>query len=140
MRHWDSPAAIVRMTRSSQSLTWPSSVGATTELFTLPPPTTQKSSPWRTLQAKHSNPDHITSFIIFTMKHWDSPAVIVRMKRSSQSPTWPSSVGATTELFTLPTLKIQDVETLAGKAFQSRPHYIIHHIQYETLGQSSSNS
>ena len=52
--------------------------------------------------------------------------------------TWPSTVGATTELFTLLTLKIQSVETIADKAFQSRPHNIIQHIHNETLGQSSS--
>eukprot|EP00956_Cyclotella_meneghiniana_P037797 scaffold144637_cov46-Cyclotella_meneghiniana.AAC.3 len=51
------------------------------------------------------------------------------------------SRGHNWELFTLlMPLKIQSMEeTIAGKAFQSRPHHIIHHIHYETLGQSSSN-
>eukprot|EP00956_Cyclotella_meneghiniana_P039821 scaffold180433_cov46-Cyclotella_meneghiniana.AAC.1 len=48
------------------------------------------------------------------------------------------TVRATAELFTLPVLKIQPVETLAGKALQSRSHNIIQHIHNETLGQSSS--
>eukprot|EP00956_Cyclotella_meneghiniana_P014760 scaffold22240_cov46-Cyclotella_meneghiniana.AAC.1 len=72
------------------------------------------------------------------MRHWDSPAAMVWMKSSTQTMTWPHSVRATTELFTLPALKIKPVETLAGKAFQSRPHIIIQHIHNETLGQSSS--
>eukprot|EP00956_Cyclotella_meneghiniana_P036868 scaffold131539_cov43-Cyclotella_meneghiniana.AAC.5 len=68
------------------------------------------------------------------MRHYDSPAAMVRMKRSSQSLTWPSSVGATTtELFTLPAIKIQPVETLTGKAFHSSPLSIIYHIHNETL-------
>eukprot|EP00956_Cyclotella_meneghiniana_P037796 scaffold144637_cov46-Cyclotella_meneghiniana.AAC.2 len=74
------------------------------------------------------------------MRHWDSPAVTVRMLRSSQSLTQLSSVGATTELFTLPALKIQPAETLTDNGFQSRPHHIIHHIHSETLRQSSSYS
>ena len=52
--------------------------------------------------------------------------------------TWPRTVRATTELFTLPVLKIQPVETLAGSALQSRLHIIIQHIHNETLGQTSS--
>eukprot|EP00956_Cyclotella_meneghiniana_P014589 scaffold21901_cov59-Cyclotella_meneghiniana.AAC.6 len=39
-----------------------------------------------------------------------------------------------------PSIKIQSVDTLAGKAFQSWPHNIIHqYIHSETLGQPSSN-
>eukprot|EP00956_Cyclotella_meneghiniana_P016311 scaffold25748_cov49-Cyclotella_meneghiniana.AAC.1 len=53
------------------------------------------------------------------MRHWDSPAAMSELHLN---------------FFTLRALKIQSVETLAGKAFQSRPHNIIH----ETLGQSSS--
>eukprot|EP00956_Cyclotella_meneghiniana_P007580 scaffold10213_cov100-Cyclotella_meneghiniana.AAC.1 len=60
-----------------------------------------------------------------TMRHWDSPAAMY--------------IKATTELFTLLALKIQPVETLAGNAFQSRPHNISEYIHNETLGQSSSN-
>eukprot|EP00956_Cyclotella_meneghiniana_P009681 scaffold13388_cov51-Cyclotella_meneghiniana.AAC.1 len=58
------------------------------------------------------------------MRHWVSPAAML---------------GQTTYLFTLPTLKIQSLDTLAVKAFQSRPHNIIQYIHNETLGQSSSN-
>eukprot|EP00956_Cyclotella_meneghiniana_P016925 scaffold27199_cov61-Cyclotella_meneghiniana.AAC.2 len=83
-----------------------------------------KSSPWTPLLAKHSNPDHITSFNISTMRHWESPSAML----------W-----QTTELFTLPALKIQSMDKLSGKEFQSRPHNIIQYIHNETLGQSSSN-
>ena len=60
------------------------------------------------------------------------------MKSSAQALTQLHTVGTTSELFTLSALKIQSVETIAGKAFQSRPHNIIQHIHNETLGQSSS--
>eukprot|EP00956_Cyclotella_meneghiniana_P003498 scaffold4280_cov57-Cyclotella_meneghiniana.AAC.2 len=98
-------------------------LGATTEVFTLRTLTIQPVL--ETLADKAlSNPDHITSFNISSKRHWDSPAAML---------------GATTETFTLRTLKIQPVETLADKAFQSRPHQIIQYILNETLGQSSSN-
>eukprot|EP00956_Cyclotella_meneghiniana_P028360 scaffold65634_cov50-Cyclotella_meneghiniana.AAC.2 len=47
--------------------------------------------------------------------------------------------GHTRQLFTLPELKNQPVETIAGKAFQSKLHNIIQYIHDETLGWSSSN-
>eukprot|EP00956_Cyclotella_meneghiniana_P030734 scaffold78299_cov63-Cyclotella_meneghiniana.AAC.1 len=75
------------------------------------------------------------------MRHWDSPVAMVWMRSSPQTLTQLRTVlGTTTELFTLPAFKIQSVEmeTLAGKAFQSRPHNIIQYIHNETLGQSSS--
>eukprot|EP00956_Cyclotella_meneghiniana_P037622 scaffold141766_cov122-Cyclotella_meneghiniana.AAC.1 len=72
------------------------------------------------------------------MRHWDSPAAMVWMKSSAQAPTQLHTVGATSELFTLSALKIQSVETIGGKAFQSRPDNTIQHIYNETLGQSSS--
>eukprot|EP00956_Cyclotella_meneghiniana_P020220 scaffold35385_cov50-Cyclotella_meneghiniana.AAC.1 len=62
---------------------------------------------------------------------------MVWMKSSPQTMTQLRTVGTTTELFTLPALKIQSVETLAGKAFH-RPQNIIQYIHNETLGQSSS--
>eukprot|EP00956_Cyclotella_meneghiniana_P022480 scaffold42660_cov46-Cyclotella_meneghiniana.AAC.1 len=83
-----------------------------------------KSSLWPPLLAEDSNPDQITSFNISTMRHWDSPAAML---------------GQSTELFTLHTLRIQPVATLAARAFQFRPHNIIQYIHNETLGQSSSN-
>ena len=73
------------------------------------------------------------------MRHWDSPAAMVWMFRFTQQLIWPSSVRGNNRNFHPYTLKIQPVETIAGKAFQSRPHNIIQYILNETLGQSSSN-
>ena len=97
-------------------------------------------SPWRPLLAMHSNPNPITSFNISIMRHWDGPAAMVWMFWSTQSLTWPCSLGATRrQLSPLPELKIQPVETLDGKAFHSKLHNIIQYIHDETLGWSSSN-
>eukprot|EP00956_Cyclotella_meneghiniana_P025646 scaffold53882_cov39-Cyclotella_meneghiniana.AAC.2 len=56
------------------------------------------------------------------MRHWDSQAAMVWMKR----------------IFYPLCTKNSTRGDLAGKAFQSRPHNIIQHIHNETLGQSSS--
>ena len=58
--------------------------------WTFHPPRTQNPVRGRPLLAKHSNPDHITSFIIITMRHWGSSAAMVWMKSSAQTMTWPS--------------------------------------------------
>eukprot|EP00956_Cyclotella_meneghiniana_P029568 scaffold72031_cov42-Cyclotella_meneghiniana.AAC.1 len=97
MRHWGSPAAMVWMKSSPQTLTWACTVKSTSELFH--PLCNSNSSLWRPLLAKHSNPDHITSFNISTMRHWDSPAAMVWMKSSPQTLTQLHTVGTTTELF-----------------------------------------
>ena len=73
------------------------------------------------------------------MRHLDSPAAMVCLKWSTQSLTWPSSLGAPNCLFPLIQLRTQPVKTLAAKAFQSKLHNIIQYIHNETLEQSSSN-
>ena len=98
-----------------------------------------KFSPWRPLLAMHSIPNPISSFNISITRHWDGPAAVVWMLWSTQSLPWPCSLGATRQLSPLLELKIQPVETLAGNAFQSKPHNIIQYIHNETLGWSSSN-
>eukprot|EP00956_Cyclotella_meneghiniana_P016924 scaffold27199_cov61-Cyclotella_meneghiniana.AAC.1 len=102
------------------------SIGATTELFTLPSLKIQSRD---TLAGKEfqSRPHNIIQYIHNeTLGQSNSNGLDVKL--------W-----QTTELFTLHTLKIQPVATLAGRAFQSRPHNIIPYIHNETLGQSSSN-
>eukprot|EP00956_Cyclotella_meneghiniana_P028494 scaffold66482_cov79-Cyclotella_meneghiniana.AAC.1 len=64
---------------------------------------------------------------------------MVWMLWSKQSLTWPCSLEAKRRLFTDPELKNQPMETIAGKAFQSKLHNIIQYIHNETLGWSSSN-
>ena len=73
------------------------------------------------------------------MSHWDSPAAMVWMSGSTQALLGLIHLGPQSWLFTLSELKTQPVETLAGKAFQSKLHNIIQYIHNETLGQSSSN-
>ena len=94
MIHWDSPAALVCMSLTTKSLTWP--IVHFGQQHDFLPSSGSKPSQWRPLLPKHSNPNHITSFNISIMRHWNSPAAMVWMLWSTQSPTWPCSLWATT--------------------------------------------
>eukprot|EP00956_Cyclotella_meneghiniana_P016819 scaffold26884_cov39-Cyclotella_meneghiniana.AAC.1 len=136
MRHWDSPAAMVWMKSSIWTLTQLRTVGDTTELFTH---SALKIEPVETLAGKafQSRPHNIIQHIHNeTLGQSSSYGLDKKLPKDTDLDFF--SIRATTELFTLPSLKIQPVKTLAGKAFQSRPHNIIQHIHNETLGQSSS--
>eukprot|EP00956_Cyclotella_meneghiniana_P045927 scaffold391169_cov162-Cyclotella_meneghiniana.AAC.1 len=130
---------MVWMIWSTQSLTyWSSSLGAPASLFPLIHLRTQHV---KTLAAKafQSKLHNIIQYIHNETLGQSSSNGLVDIW-STQSLTWPnSSLGAPNCLFPVIQLRTQPVETLAGKAFQSKLHNIIQHIHNETLEQSSSN-
>eukprot|EP00956_Cyclotella_meneghiniana_P024076 scaffold48013_cov78-Cyclotella_meneghiniana.AAC.1 len=86
----------------------------------------------------NSNLILVSPFIMLTMRHWNSSAVVMWMYRPTPSPrAWCERLGCSSQNCPHPQLKSQLVVTVGDNEFQSHPCFTIHYAHNKTLEQSS---